>query len=377
MGAFERQRNILDFTLSSILRRKARSAALLLLYALVVAVLASVLFFTGAVRREAALLLKDSPEMVLQRTVMGRHSLLPSSYIETASRIRGVQGARGRLWGYYYDPVAGANYTFMAKEDFAHGPGSAVLGRGVARARLAEKGDLLPLRAHDGGQRAFRVADVLSPGSELLASDMILVSVEDFRELFGIAGGLFTDAALSVRNERELPTIARKITEALPDSRPVIRSEVLRTYQSVFNWRGGMIAVVLSAAVLAFVIFAADRASGLSAEERREIGVLKAVGWETGDVLWMKFWEGACVSLVGYLLGVTLGYAHVFVFDSAVFEPALKGWSVLYPEFRLTPVIEFSDLGVLFALTVLPYTAATVVPSWKASVAEPDMVMRE
>jgi hypothetical protein len=46
------------------------------------------------------------------------------------------------------------------------------------------------------------------------------------------------------------------------------------------------------AAILAFAILAWEKASGLSADEKREIGILKAIGWETGDVLKMKFWEG-------------------------------------------------------------------------------------
>ena len=288
-----------------------------------------------------------------------------------------MQSAKGRLWGYYYDPVAGANFTVMASDIYDEAPGSAKVGRGVARVRLADIGDHLPLRAHDGTQMSFKITHILSPGSELLASDLIVIGPRDFRAFFGINEGQYTDIEIRARNPRELATIAGKLTELLPDSRPIIRDEILRTYESVFGWRGGIIAVILLAAVLAFVIFASDRASGLSAEERREIGVLKAVGWETSDVLWMKFWEGAVISLLAFFAGVALGYAHVFFFDSAVFAPALKGWSVLYPEYHLTPVFSFSEVYTLFALTVIPYTAATIVPSWRAAVADPDMVMRD
>jgi ABC-type lipoprotein release transport system permease subunit len=37
-------------------------------------------------------------------------------------------------------------------------------------------------------------------------------------------------------------------------------------------------------------------------EEKREIGILKAIGWETSDIIRMKFWEGLVVSLSSFLM---------------------------------------------------------------------------
>ena len=180
----------------------------------------------------------------------------------------------------------------------------------------------------------------------------------------------------SVRNPRELPTIAVKIAELLPDTRQIMRDEILRTYDGVFNWRAGLLVVILAGAVLAFIILAWDKASGLSAEERREIGILKGVGWETSDVMWMKFWEGGAVSFASFLAGTLLAYAHVFFFSARLFEHVLKGWATLYPRFRLVSYISGAQLAALFFLTVVPYTVATIIPSWRAAIADPDAAMR-
>ena len=125
-----------------------------------------------------------------------------------------------------------------------------------------------------------------------------------FRRIFGVDQGYFTDLAATVRNINECPTIAEKITALLPDSRPILREEILRTYTSLFDWRSGYVIVLLAGAVLAFLIFAWDKATGLTAEERSEIGILKALGWDTGDVLLLKFWEGMVVCLTAFLIGV-------------------------------------------------------------------------
>ena len=376
MRWIEKQKNILDFTLASIFRRKGKNMALIVVYTVVIFALASVMFFTYSIKQEAAQTLKNAPEMVVQRLVMGRHDLIPLSYMEEIKKIWGVQAVSARLWGYYYDPTNSANYTLMVNKDLPEDPGKITIGNGVARNLLVKENGIIPFKAYDGSYHFLKIKDVLSSNSELISSDLILVAEEDFRKIFALSDGYATDLVLKVRNANELDTIATKITEIFPDTRPVLRKEILNTYDAVFDWRGGMIVVILSAAVLAFIILAWDKATGLSAEERKEIGILKALGWETSDVLLMKYWEGAVVSLSSFILGVLAAYLHVFFSSSVLFEPALKGWSVLYPDFRLTPFINAYQIATLFFLTVIPYTVATIVPSWRAATVDPDSVMR-
>ena len=376
MAGLEKQRYIIDFTLSSLGRRKGKNAALLVVYTLVVFLLASVMFFTQALRKEAAAVLADAPELVVQRIIAGRHDLIPLDYLEKVRGIRGVRAVRGRLWGYYYDPRFLANYTLQVPEDFPWGSGRIVIGQGVARRTMTVAGSFLPFHTYDGKQVNLKVANVMPGQTDLVAADLIIISADDFRMLFGVPDGLATDLVVEVANAAEVPTIAGKIVRLLPDTRPIGRDEILGTYDAVFSWRSGILLTVLSGALLAFIIFAWDKATGLSAEERKEIGILKAVGWDTGDVLQMKVWEGAAVSLTAFLVGVILAYLHVFVSAAPLFEPVLKGWSVLYPSYRLTPSIEFSQLAVLFFLTVVPYTVATIVPAWRAATVDPDAVMR-
>ena len=76
----EHHRHILDFTLSSLLRRKGKNGALLSVYTLIVFILASVLFFTHALKREAALVLNEAPEIIVQRTLTGRYQPIPIAW---------------------------------------------------------------------------------------------------------------------------------------------------------------------------------------------------------------------------------------------------------------------------------------------------------
>ena len=374
--SIEKQRNIIDFTLSALWRRKGKNLALVVVYTLVVFSLGSVMFFTQALKNEAAIILRGTPEIIVQKLVAGRHELIPVAYAEKIKSIRGVQSVKDRLWGYYFDPNGRANYTLMVPEGMDLKEKEIVVGAGISRVRQVFRGNAMLLRTYDGRPVSLLIKGILSPEAELLSSDLMLISATGFRQLFGISGEDATDLTVTVLNKKEIPTIAAKIVDKLPDTRAITRDEILRTYDAVFDWRGGIMIAILAGAVLAFLIFAWDKATGLSGEERREIGILKAIGWETADVLQMKFWEGMVVSLSSFFIGVILAYFHIFYASATIFEPVLKGWSVLYPDFRLTPFISGYQIAILFFFTVIPYTVATIIPAWRAATIDPDVIMR-
>jgi ABC-type lipoprotein release transport system permease subunit len=370
-----KQAYLIDFTLSSLLRRKGKNFGLLLVYTLIVFMLASVMLFTHSLRKEAGIILQQSPEIIVQRLVAGRHALIPSDYIEKMGRLRGVTSKKPRLWGYFYNPVVKANYTVMAPDHLELSTMEVIIGAGIARTIGLGIGDYFTLRAQND-TFSFQVKDILDQDSELVTTDLVLISQKAFRVITGIPEGQFTDIVLSVRNPREVRKVAEKLVQKLPDIRPVLREEILRTYDSIFSWRQGIVFVLLIGALLAFVIFAWDKASGLSAEEKREIGILKAVGWESGDILHMKFWEGVIISLSAFILGYLSAYLHVFYSSAVLFESVLKGWATLYPQFRLVPFIDGLQIATLFFFTIFPYVVATIIPIWKASVTDPDAIMR-
>jgi ABC-type lipoprotein release transport system permease subunit len=372
----QKQRYLIDFTLASLLRRPGKNLGLLLIYSMIVFLLASVMLFTHSLRTEANIILQDSPEIILQKMLAGRHDLIPAAYLEKMGRIRGVTSKHGRLWGYFYDPAVKANYTLMVPRDRELSENEIIVGATIAKTRGVGTGDYLAFRSAEGKPYSFEVVDILDASSELVSADLILMNEAQYRDFFGIPEGYYTDLVLGVRNPNELRKIAEKLTLKLPDTRPILKEEIIRTYDAIFSWRQGIVFVLLAGAVLAFIIFAWDKASGLSAEERREIGILKAIGWETSDVLRMKFWEGAIISLSAFMLGYLGAYAHVFYASAGLFEPVLKGWAVLYPEFHPLPFVDGLQVATLFFFTVFPYTVATIIPIWRAAITDPDTVMR-
>lgn len=377
---FARQRYLIDYAAASLWRRKAKNLGLWAIFVGLIFILGSVILFGSAIRREAGHVLAGSPDVVAQAMRMGRHDFALTSDIDKLKSLRGADRIEGRLWGYLYDTSTAANYTLQVPSayapDYALAKGEAIVGEGVARLRKLTEGRYLFLVSPASKFLKLKITKILPPGSALASSDLVLVSPEDFRAFFELAHDQFTDIAMRVRNPNEVNTIAGKGALALKHYRFITRSSMQRTYEALFSWREGLLLAMLVGAMLAFAILAFDKASGLSAQERREIGILKAIGWETSDVIRMKLWEAGLISLTAFLAGMALAYAHVFVMSAPLIEAVLKGWSTLYPRFQLAPHVDALQVATLAFLTVVPYVAAVLAPIWRTASADPDSVMR-
>jgi ABC-type lipoprotein release transport system permease subunit len=372
-----RQRALIEFALASLLRRRGKTAAVGSVLVLVVFLVSSLGFLAASVRHELSQLLRGAPDVIVQRVVAARHDLVPEAALATVRAIDGVKEARGRLWGYYYDPAAGANYTVTVAPDVPHRQGEAVIGAGISRARQAFRNDILSLRSYTGESILFTVAGVLPEASELMTSDLMLVSDPDYRALFALPPGVVNDIAVRLAADVDAGNVRRELARLLPDARIVIRADLLATATSFFEWDRGVAAVVLVAMAVALLIIALDKPSALSAEERKEMGILRALGWTAPDVLMAKVWESLAVTITSVLVGGVAGYAHVYLFRSALFAPVLRGWAVLAPRLDVVPSVDPPMMLVLAASTIALPAAGALIACYRPVMSDPDVAMRE
>lgn len=386
MGGLTKHLNILDYSLASLWRRRLKNVSIIAVFTGVIFLVASFQIVTQALTEQAGIALRSTPEITLQKMSAGRQEAIPIAYAEKLSGLFGIRSIVPRIWGYYFDEVEGANYTVMGidshrmplaeklnltlenENDPELGKrGGAIVGKSVQGKIKRKGGNLLTLFRPDLTLVSFEINGVFKRETGILTDDLIVMHIDDARDLFNIQPGMATDLCVYVANKSEIATIAKKIANLLPDTRVLTNSQINKTYQVVFGWRSGFASVCLLAALFAFVILAWDKASGLSPEEKREISILKILGWETSDILAVRFWEGFLVSGLAFTIGCSLAYMHVMFFEATLFKPVLVGWSVIFPSLRLAPSFRVADFFLIFCFSVLPYLAATVIPAWRSA----------
>ena len=170
--------------------------------------------------------------------------------------------------------------------------------------------------------------------------------------------------------------MARKIKEANPTLRVLTKEEMVQGYLRLYDYKSGWFLGLMLICFFTFAMLLYDKASGLSSQERKEIGLLKALGWETSHILRHKLTEAALVSMGGFFTGLTLAVWYVFGLDAPLLRHLFTGYSALKASFSLPFHLDAPLLALLFFGTVPLYLAACIVPAWKASIEEAGEIMR-
>ncbi len=391
-SAIQQQLNILDYGLHSLWQKKGKNLAVFLIFSAVIFLLASFQFMSASLGKTAEHLLKTVPDITVQQLLAGRQVPLSTESVEKLDLIFGISDIRLRIWGYYFDESNGANYTVIGSSAPATDPllesllvsgryptedenHKVVLGDAVIQNLDLQNRTHFSLFRPDLSQISLQRVGVFQESANLLTADLMLMGLEDARDLFAMQENEITDLLISVGNPVEISTIAEKIANALPGSRVITAQQIQKTYKAVFSFRSGFGAACLLASLAAFVILAFDKALGFSREDQQEVGILKMLGWQTRDIMRLRFYESLATAACAFGLGISLAWIHILFFDGILFRPIFLGWSVLRPTLTIIPYIQGRDILLLFAFSVLPYLAATIIPAWRASIVRPDSVV--
>jgi len=397
---FERQKNIIDYSLQSLLRRRSKNILILIIFILLVFAVSAILFITGSLTKEMMMTSNDLPDITVQRILGGRQVNIPASYIPEIEEIPGVEAVETRVWGYFYLASLQANFTIygmdlsLLEEDeyqkivnWKNIPDQAdknpdfqmIVGQGVyelLKDIQMEKSYLFYQPTWEE-PIPFDIMGTFKTETELQSNDLMVLQTEGARRVLELPPDEFSDLVVYVPNPEEIENIALKIRRYFPELRTVTRAQIQNTYASVFGWKSAFVLSSLLVAIFAFLILIWDKASGLSPDEKREIGILKAIGWDTDVVLSVKFWEGFILSGIASLAGILLAYAYIYWLRAPGLREIFIGWSTIYPSFQLMPDVDPKFLLLIVTISVIPYLAVTIFPAWKAAITDPDVIMRK
>ena len=383
---------LIEYAINSLLRQKTKNLFIVVIFTFLTFLLTSVFLVTTSLKYELFSTLDSLPDITVQKIKAGKPYDIDESVVDDILQIDGVSKVNARVWGYYYFENAGVNFSLIGLDSYEEqykksfenltnsfdiSDNSMIVGSGVKK--ILEKNyykKYFNFIKPDGSLQKVTIAGVFKTNLNLEANDIIVLSKDTAKEIFDMPQDKATDIVVKVANPKEIPTVLQKIKLIHPDCRVISKDNLKISYENIFNYKGGIFLAIFIVSLFTFFMIVYDKASGLNASEKKEIGILKAVGWTIDDVLTEKFYESFIISFISYIVGLIFAFGFVYIFQAPILRDVFEGYSKLKPEFNLPFVFDFQTLALVFLLSVPIYIAATIIPSWRVATLEADEVIR-
>ena len=211
---------------------------------------------------------------------------------------------------------------------------------------------------------------------DLVANDIVLMPIELAKEILGIDEDKSTDIILNVPNEAERDNVDYKLESLYFNTRVIEKEDIKERYQNLYNYKGGLFLLLFTMSLFTFMLILYQRYAMIGASDKKEIGILRALGWSIKDILKLKVLESFSIGIWAFILGTILGYSFVFIANAPLLKGIFLGTQNLAFHPSFTPIFDFGTLSSLFLFFIIPFITAIIIPVWHIAITDPYEVMR-
>jgi ABC-type lipoprotein release transport system permease subunit len=380
---------------SNLVRYSHKTIALFFPLCLAMTLASAMTFVKDGLKKDALLSTSSLPDITLQRLLGGRLERLNEESLSKVGTLPGIARLIPRVWGYFPLELGGKPFVYtligihpglqnpkmmglcVASGRFLK-PGDdneAVIGSALARALGVHVGESIVLKDALGNAYAFRVVGLFAASVQIYATDMLVTTIGAARAFLGYGNGEASDSLVYLEEGASADLAAKSIASLDPRFRVLTRDTLTDATKQAYSSRAGIFSLVWLVLLLTAALVAWAQLSSISLEQRKEVGILRSVGWGVGDIIELKLFESLIVGVMATLSGLFLGAGYLLL-GAPLIKGYFIGWSSVFPEFPLPAYAAPESVALLFFTGVFPLIFASVVPSWAASSLEVDRCLR-
>ena len=260
---------------------------------------------------------------------------------------------------------------FFTKEEVERNESVAVLGAGPNAVLFPGQNAVGKAISIKG--KAFKVVGVLrgAPSTSSLGGanfdSMVMIPYTTSAKLLGSA--IISRIALTADNQNEVGEVKKKVTAAVKrnhggveDFSVLAQEDILSTAERILGAFSSMIASIAAISVVVGGIGIMNMMLVSVTERTREIGIRKAVGATSGDILLQFMIEAVALSFIGGAMGVALALLGSRIIDA-------------YSD-RLQPYVSVSALVLALVMAFLVGVVFGIAPAFRAAKMSPIEALR-
>lgn len=385
--------NILYAAVGNVIRHKLRSIVVALCLVAILAPFLSAVAVLEGVKTQSRISAEEGAGIYVTMDMFGRNGVIPAEMADEIKKLDGVVKAVPRVIGRIY--IGGKLATLLgipagekpSSLNFIKGSlpqgGEAAIGRRLADFLKLEVGKELSMGVRIVAlidrepyimKKVYRVSGIFEPQSGIWSANLVVVDLVDAIALFEMEG-FATDIAVYVR-----PGYEASVSENLQKMNSFFRIQtkgLVKNYiERGFNVKGGIFVILYTVAfALAIPAILVTSGFGLS-DRKKEIGVLKATGWQTHEVLEMVFFESIILAFISAPVAFIISFVWVKLFNAIVIgQIFISGIESIAP----FPVpSKFMPLPFIFSFffSLILTMSGSIYSAWRAAIVPPAEAMK-
>ena len=379
-----------NFLFLLLFTHKSKHLAIFFISILIVFLSSSILFISNTLKKEIFITLENQSDFVIQKINSGKSQYTPISWIEDFNKIYGVKNIQQRVYGQYYFMPENVYFTIVGIDLFEEGSSknikellkvlniseflqsdSMIIGNGIKK--LFDKykyTDSYYFKLFNNDLKEIKIFKDLPQEANLVANDLIIMDINLAKEILNIKEDEATDIVLNVPNNLERANVKDQLILKHSNTRILQKENLKKEYENMFNYKGGIFLILFIVVILTFTLILYQRYSMISLGDKKEIGILKAVGWSIKDILKLKIMENFIVAFMAFIIGIILSYIFVFILNAPILKNVFIGSQNLQNDFIFNANIQIDSLITLFLFFMIPFLSAVLIPVWKVAIIE-------
>lgn len=385
-----------NFMFLLLFKHKSKHIAIFIVSIFIVFLVSSVLFIKDSLQKEVFLALENQNDFIVQKVLSNKVEDIKVSLIDKFYEINGISKISQRVYGQYYFMPENLYFTIIGVDFFEETTNknlkellklldisnflqedSMIIGNGVKK--ILDKYayfDSYDFKLEDGSLKNIKIFKDLPINANLVANDLIIMDINIAKKVLDIKPNFATDVALDVPNPLERQNVKEQLLLKESNIRILQKDELKKEYENMFHYKGGIFLILFLVVIFTFILILYQRYSMISSNDKREIGILKAVGWSIKDIIKLKITENFIVGFMAFILGVIFAYIFVFILQAPILKNIFIGFSNIKNDFVFNTNIEISNLITLFLFFIVPFLSAILIPVWKIAVIDATKSMK-
>jgi ABC-type lipoprotein release transport system permease subunit len=252
------------------------------------------------------------------------------------------------------------------------------MGKALARALDCNIGDIAQITTSDMRKKVpIEVIGIFDSSVQIYTADLLLVDLQTAKKILCFySENESSDIPVYLTNPLTADRIAQQISSEIDGARPLTKSVMLNLAKQSFGQKSGFFYLIWIVFLANLILIAWSLMSQISFSLQKEIGILKAIGWDTGDIMTLKTMETFLISTFSVMCGIIVGIGYMLI-NAPGLKKLIIGWTDIYPDFPIPLYIEKTTVLLIVVLGILPLLIGTIIPTWKIGIIDPDEAIRK